>query len=64
MKFPAAELRNSQRELHYFRLRLIVSGGVVLGMFILLAVTNWAVAAADGLYGKFIAHIIFSDSDS
>lgn len=47
MKFPGAELRNSQRELHYFRLRLIVSGCVVLGMFILLAVRFFYVQVVD-----------------
>lgn len=47
MRYPAAELRNSQRELHYFRLRLIVSGGVVLAMFILLAVRFFYVQVVD-----------------
>lgn len=47
MKFPAAELRNSQRELHFFRLRLIVSGSVVLGMFLLLAVRFFYVQVVD-----------------
>lgn len=37
MKFQA-ELRNSQRELHHFRLRLAISGGLVFFMFVLLAV--------------------------
>lgn len=47
MRYPAAELRNSQRELHYFRLRLIVSGGFVLAMFALLAVRFFYVQVVD-----------------
>jgi penicillin-binding protein 2 len=47
MRYPAAEIRNSQRELHYFRLRLFVSGGLVLVMFTLLAVRFFYVQVID-----------------
>ncbi len=33
---PGIELRNTQLELHHFRLRLAIAGGVVLVMFVLL----------------------------
>jgi penicillin-binding protein 2 len=46
VKFQA-ELRNSQRELHHFRMRLAISGGLVFFMFVLLAVRFFYVQVID-----------------